>query len=59
MQAASSVSCKLGSVNLPKDRVGKLIGPQGSTINKIRANTGVQHVLPLYLLLYLYERRSH
>ena len=41
MQIAGRPGQKLGSVRVPNDRVGRLIGPKGSVINKIRDDTGV------------------
>ena len=31
----------MGSVVVPQDKVGKLIGPRGAVINKIRADSGM------------------
>ncbi|KAL3159491.1 hypothetical protein ABBQ38_009910 [Trebouxia sp. C0009 RCD-2024] len=39
-QIAGRPGQKLGSVRVPNDRVGRLIGPKGSVINKIRDDTG-------------------
>ena len=41
VQIAGRPGQKLGSVRVPNDRVGRLIGPKGSVINKIRDDTGV------------------
>ncbi len=35
----------MGSVVVPQDKVGKLIGPRGAVINKIRADTGMSGML--------------
>ncbi|KAL0036610.1 hypothetical protein WJX79_002514 [Trebouxia sp. C0005] len=39
-QLARDVTNKMGSVVVPQDKIGKLIGPRGAVINKIRADTG-------------------
>ena len=40
IQVAARPGHKLGSLSIPNDRVGRLIGPKGSVINKIRDDTG-------------------
>ncbi|DBB10117.1 hypothetical protein WJX82_000225 [Trebouxia sp. C0006] len=39
-QVARNLTNKMGSVVVPQDKIGKLIGPRGAVINKIRADTG-------------------
>lgn len=41
MQIASRPGHKLGSIRVPNDRVGRLIGPRGAVINKLREDTGL------------------
>ena len=41
LQVARNLTNKMGSVVVPQDKIGKLIGPRGAVINKIRADTGM------------------
>lgn len=41
MQVAARPGTKLGSLSIPNDRVGRLIGPRGAVINKLRDDTGL------------------
>lgn len=45
LQLARDVTNKMGSVVVPQDKIGKLIGPRGAVINKIRADTGMSGML--------------
>ena len=41
LPAARSVSSKVGSFSMPKDKLGKLVGAQGATISRVRCQTGM------------------
>lgn len=41
VQVAARPGNKLGSLSIPHDRVGRLIGPRGSVIIKLRDDTGL------------------
>ncbi len=45
LQVARNLTNKMGSVVVPQDKIGKLIGPRGAVINKIRADTGMSGLL--------------
>ncbi len=45
LQVARNLTNKMGSVVVPQDKIGKLIGPRGAVINKIRADTGKSDML--------------
>lgn len=45
LQLARDVTNKMGSVAVPQEKVGKLIGPRGAVINKICADTGMSGML--------------
>ncbi len=45
LQVARNLTNKMGSVVVPQDKIGKLIGPRGAVINKIRADTGMSGML--------------
>ncbi len=45
LQLARDVTNKMGAVVVPQDKVGKLIGPRGAVINKIRADSGMPAML--------------
>ena len=45
LQVARNLTNKMGSVVVPQEKIGKLIGPRGAVINKIRADTGMSGML--------------
>jgi len=50
LQVARNLTNKMGSVVVPQEKIGKLIGPRGAVINKIRADTGMSGMLNIVRL---------